>query len=362
MIAPQHFHLLKAALWPPQEALTFWRKWVAERKFEASILENPNVLPLLFDPVDAASQQLLPFVAQHLQHTDDPFVQKLKGNIRHHWLSNQYSLNQAQQICKIFQSINGQTLVLKNMAMSKGYYQNLEIQFSRDLDIAVRGIDRQTVIDTLTATPFNLTLSAVEKSQIEYASFTRFYDATTKKAVNIHWHLFQEYPSAGVDDLFWQNTSTLDLGAGVVSQVLRPIYQLFYTLVHGLYKPAHLSVSWVADAVFLIKNEKIDWSVILDLTKKLKYATAFQAALPLLKTEFGADISDEVCTKMASLPSSKAERCYFEQAITFTKPRDVIGYGQRNFWLYEAYLKYHSKTQKPFLVWFLSKVLKRLLA
>ena len=355
-----HILLLKAGLLPQKEAMVAWQKWLLVNQLDTSVPFSPDFLPSFFDPLDATSQHLLPFVGQHLKNaSDDVYVKSLKGHLRLYWTHNHKLLFQAQEICEALQKIAIPTILLNGLAMSAAYYKNLEIKLGNGLHIAVPYQHKQQVINILKAAPFEMTLPPTERHKMSNTHFFRFLNKE-KMAIHIHWNLFYEHQFEEADAIFWKNTQSFAVNDGKELSVLSPTYQFFHGMISGSWGIGS-SVGWVADSVTLAKQYGVDWDKLIELSVQYQFLDFVQRALPFLKKEFAIEIPENILENLASLRSSNTENAYF-RAITSPKQRTFSYYWKTNLAFYNAHLKSKPNAPKSFVLWFGKKLIKRLFA
>ncbi|WP_080054724.1 nucleotidyltransferase domain-containing protein [Spirosoma aerolatum] len=339
-IQPEQILLLKAALFPAQEALSFWQQWKKERGLDQFIPTNINLLPSLFDPLDGDSQRLMPLVYRNLEKSGDPLVAHLRGIYRYTWMSNQRFLLKMSQVIDVLHQNSIDTIALKGIPLSLLYYEDMGVRLMYDLDVLVPTAKTDQALQALQAPPLSLKSSLFEAKHRHVLHAMHLWDANNVD-VDLHWNLLYQHAYANADIPFWQARQPLKLINNQFTHALSPTHQLFHNLVHGYDWSEKPAIRWIADSyvIYTKPNLSIDWHALLDLAEQYNVKYPIQQALSLLESEFRLTLPSDVGVRLKKMPPSIAEKTYFSLVRKRTSNNIVktIWYFRKNWLAYRLF-------------------------
>ena len=323
-IKPEQILLLKAALFPPAEALVYWKLWKKCRQLDHFTSASEKLLPAIFDTLDHESQRLMPLVYRNLEKTSDPLIPSLRGIYRHTWLKNQRFLQKVQQIVGALQAAGVDTIALKGIPLSLLYYGDMGVRLMSDLDVLVPTSQADAAIQVLQQKPLQF-----KRSDFDYR-YRRIIHAMHMQDSNnidmdLHWNLIVQHVYADADKPFWAARQPLTLANGLQTHVLSPTHQVFHNLVHGFGWAGKPAIRWLADSyvIYTKPDITIDWHGLLDLAEHYQLVVPIQQGLRVLQSDFRLELPADVCERLHQLTIGTAEAAYF--ALLEKKPTNVFG-------------------------------------
>ncbi|WP_020594802.1 nucleotidyltransferase domain-containing protein [Spirosoma panaciterrae] len=360
-IQPEQILLLKAALFPAQEALSYWHQWKKERGLDQFIPTNINLLPSLFDPLDGDSQRLMPLVYRNLEKSGDPLVVHLRGIYRYTWMSNQRFLLKMSQVIRVLHQNEIETIALKGIPLSLLYYGDMGVRLMYDLDVLVPTAQAEQALQALQAPPLSLQSSPFETKHRHTLHAMHLWDANGVD-VDLHWNLLYEHSYAKADVPFWQARQPVKLTDRQSTYALSPTHQLYHNLVHGYDWSETPAIRWIADSYVIYTNPalSIDWHALLDLARQYNVNYPVQQALKLLESEFRLTLPSDVKERLKSMTLSTAETTYFSlvRKRSSNKAIKAIRYVQKNWLAYRLFRK--GKSELSMSRWMYRQVRLRL--
>ncbi len=311
-LRPAQILLLKAALFPPDEALTHWLQWRAGQQFDQLPPTTDNLLPALFDPLDVDSQRLMPLVYRNLEHTGDPLVAHLRGIYRYTWLNNQRFRLGMQTVLAELDRAGIDAMLLKGLPLSLRYYGDLGVRMMSDLDVMVPTDRADEAIRLFQQPPLNLNVTPFEYKFRHLLHAAHFWTADGVD-IDLHWNLLYQHAYADADGPFWAGRQAIDLPNGQRAYTLSPTHQLFHNLVHGFIWGTQAPIRWIADSYVIYQQPgaAINWPDLLDLAARYGMTYPVRQGLRLLQAEFRLVLPAEVADRLEKMPLTDAERTYF---------------------------------------------------
>lgn len=288
--------LLRAALAEEDHAAQAWAAWHAGNDI---------------DDVDPVSFRLLPLVARRLRsRLGDIDQRRLTGVWRATWCRNQLLLQHAEQAVMRLEAAGIRAMVLKGVALSLLYYPDVGQRSMIDIDILVpteRLWDAYEELRTDGWSCSHLSPGGItfELLTSKHAIECRHLDGTR---LDLHWHALAR--SVGLrfdhDAAVWGSAVPIRVRAAQ-SLALCPTDQLFHVCSHGMIQPRQ-ALHWIADAMTILREHPIDWDRFLEHTRQTRQILRMRAALGFLHDLLGANIPPSVRTRIATLPTTCAER------------------------------------------------------
>ena len=276
MVKEQDIWLLKAALYPQNEATQYWSQWVQALRFN-----DESVFGLLEDD----TKRLLPLVYRNLQNSCVPHIEVLKEIYKKTWLNNQRLLLRASEAIRTFEEQKVSTMILKGMALSLKYYKDMGMRPMGDIDVLVQPDDIDAAFGILTEMGHTFI-----RAELKFKHLIHAYHSFNPEGIDIdiHRQLFYYLNEKCINESFWEERQELKV-MGAVTTCLSDTHQMLHTLVHGAAWGHVLpnNLRWIADAWFIDKNveKPIDWQWIINLAVEEKMVVAIKPALLFLVEE-----------------------------------------------------------------------------
>ena len=350
----QQLRLLKAALFTPEIALTYWKDWLMQEGYSTDMLYTGNFLSEFFDPMDMGSERLIPLVQKNLSATGDPFITALLGNRRKVWVQNQYHLAKAKKVIELFAANRVPIFFPKGLPISIAYYNDVSVRVSGDLDLLVTKEDFAKATALLQAPPFSM---QVFKKDLLYSSTRNampFYDSNSRQ-LDLHASIFQEHGNNP-----WLNSWALEnsesfLIDGLEAKTLHVNKLLYLSILHGRDYNIVPPVRWVADAyiIYAKRSHDVDWQQLAEWSVKLKHTYFMKQALGILKDHFIPEIPGEVICYLNNQPVSWEERTYYS-IIQSNKNRTRFVW-KKILKLYTQFKLFNTGHTHEFFISFLAK-------
>ncbi|QDK77989.1 nucleotidyltransferase family protein [Spirosoma sp. KCTC 42546] len=313
-IHPEQVLLLKAALFPANEALSCWQLWKKARRLDQSIATHENLLPSIFDPLDGDSQRLMPLVYRNLEKSGDPLIPHLRGIYRYTWMTNQRFLEKMKQVINTLHQAKIDTIVLKGIPLSLLYYKDMGVRLMYDLDVLVPTTEADQALQALLAAPLDLQSSKFEYTYRHLHHAMHLWD-TRKVDVDLHWNVLSQHAYMGADTLFWASKQPLALTNSLFTNTLSPTHQLFHNFVHGFGWNTSLPppIRWIADSyvIYTKPDSTINWHALLDMAEWFQLTYPIRQSLRLLQAEFQLALPADVHERLEKMPLSSVEKSYF---------------------------------------------------
>lgn len=289
--------LLRAALWPGDEARGAWRELRARTDLESLDSDSHRVLPMLYRNLVALG-------------VEDPDLPRLKGVYRHYWAANQLHVNDAVIAVRALASAGIATLVLKGVALTTLHYCDTGIRPMEDADVVVpldRAREALTVLDELGYRRRDERLPLGREMATRHAASLR---RPPKGDIDLHWYALLQ--STGDED-FWDASVPVRLG-DAVTRMLCPTDQLLHVCVHGLTGPA---LRWIPDALAVLRSSEqaIDWSRLVERGIARRLTLPLAEALGHLAARWRVDVPDEVLGRLWAVRPSASERWGHRAAV-----------------------------------------------
>ncbi|GAB4011993.1 hypothetical protein GCM10028808_27000 [Spirosoma migulaei] len=313
-IHPEQVLLLKAALFPANEALSCWQLWKKARQLDQFTATNENLLPSIFDPLDGDSQRLMPLVYRNLEKSGDPLIPHLRGIYRYTWMTNQRFLEKMKQVINTLHQAKIDTVVLKGIPLSLLYYKDMGVRLMYDLDVLVPTTEADQALQVLLAAPLDLQSSKFEYTYRHLHHAMHLWD-TRKVDVDLHWNVLSQHAYMGADTSFWASKQPLALTNSLFTNTLSPTHQLFHNFVHGFgwntTEPP--PIRWIADSyvIYTKSDITINWHALLDMAEGFQLTYPIRQSLRLLQAQFQLALPVDVHERLEQMPLSSVEKSYF---------------------------------------------------
>ena len=314
LVSDEQLLLLKAAVFPEEEALACWQTWCERHQLALNgNLYQTAASKIMACAGDEGSKRLMPMIYRNLVKTSDKFVPCLGNIYRHTWVKNHKHLLRMQNVTAALKETGIEVLMIKGLPLSLRYYKDLGVRISNDLDLLVPTSKAIQALQLLRNAPYNLRVTAYEVKYLPLLHAMHLYDRN-REDVDLHWNLLIQHPYPNADEPFWKNCETFTLPDGTVAKTLSPTHQLFHNIVHGY--PFHwrsrYAIRWIPDSYMIYQNETaIDWQELFELGERYRMSIPVWHALQLLEKDFKLHLPEAARRQMNNLNVSKYEKNYF---------------------------------------------------
>jgi hypothetical protein len=275
--------LLKAALFAPEQAITYWERWKKHKNLNHITKENANYS--IFSEVDTESLRVLPLIYRNLEHSGDSLLPALRDAYRNTWMANQKLLYRAQEIVRACNDAGIPNMLLKGIPMSLHYYKDMGVRPMGDVDLLVPLEFLESTILLLES--YGNIPDAVEDKYRHLIHAMHCFDEGGVD-VDLHWQafFFQEHQQS---NWFFEKkySEKLQLAPENATYILNDSYQLFHTIIHGTLE-GQPTIRWILDAVKICQSPSFNG----DITQITEFAAAnhldyaLKICLFYLKKEF----------------------------------------------------------------------------
>lgn len=280
--------LLRAAFLDDRDALEAWNAWQAGTSLDA---------------VDDECFALLPLIHKRLEvlRPDDPHLGRLKGVRRRVWLENQIVLRDSARLVQRLQTAGIETLMLGGLPLVTRYYGDAGLRSIRQIEILVPRGDEVRAAEIVSPAPGNLTL--------------------------LRRALFLGCPKK-IEDAWWAEATPVRIQEAA-SRTLAPADQLVQTLVSGMWWRHQPRGLWMADALVILADARLDNARVIAMAEGLKVTLFVHRALTRIGKALGRPVAPELVEALGRSPISSVDRL-------------ELGYVSRPRW------------QRPLLSWFVA--------
>jgi hypothetical protein len=301
---------LAGSFWPSDRQRLLLRAALLEGEPSASAWSGLRPSFDLDDP-DPASQALLPLVYRQLDRLgiEDPALPKLRGIYRRTWYINQLLLDRLKGALEAVQESGVDPLVVGSWELPARYYGDLGLRAVAALHVLVRPERVAGAGRALSEAGWTGPLEPSE-SFLRSRHYARF-ERANGDACLVYWRLFHEFsdPERGLEaEDLWEHPIGLELG-GVSARALSPTDELLNVCVSGARMTNWQSVTWVADAIAVIRapDSAIDWERLVRQAKRLRATLRVHDAASFLRQELDAAVPVEVLDDLRETPTRRRE-------------------------------------------------------
>lgn len=299
--------LLKAALLPPERALEAWEE----------LMETCNP-----DRLDPGAQRLLPQLFANLRAAgaEEQVLGGLRPAYRKTWVKNRVLLRVLAHLLGVFRGADIETLVLKGAALIPLVYRDYGCRPMGDLDVLVPRGRAAESIHLLRRLGWRSDL-ALPETLIGIRHADVFRDARGCR-LDLHWSVLQECCRPGENDDFWHGSVPIEV-EGVPTRALCSADQLLHVCVHGARSSAVQPLSWIADAMMILRSSTdVAWRRLLDQTHTRRLTVPMHTAFGYLHANLGATVPAQVLESLETARTSRFEHLEFRVKAS---RRELVG-------------------------------------
>jgi hypothetical protein len=303
--SPSQELLLRAALLEGDRAAEAWREWRREPR------------------LDPASQRLLPQLYRNLsgQGLLGEELAALHDSYRKTWSQNRLRLRETADVLRSLSDRGIETLLLKGAALIPLAYRDYGARPMTDVDLLVRPERALDALALLGEMGYRSMLGRPE-ALIGVRHADELGDRSGRK-IDLHWAVLQENCRAGADEELWRSSIGFELD-GFGARSLCPSDLLLHLLVHGARPSPVQPVSWVADAVLLLRAQQddLDWPRLVEQASARRLSLPLATGLAYLSRFPGLTIPSETLDALASPPPTRFELLEYRLK---TRPHPILG-------------------------------------
>ncbi len=341
--------LLKAALFAPEEAITYWVQW--KKYWQLDNVTKEKAKFDVFARVDAESQRVLPLAYRNLEHTQDPLLPALKEAYRTTWMRNQKLLQRAQQIVKVCNEAGVPNMLLKGIPLALYYYKDMGVRPMSDIDLLVPWEHLEQTSKLLEK--LGNKANPIERKYQHLIHAIHCFDEGGVD-VDLHWKAFFFQSNRDNNYLFTNNYSEeLQLTSADSTLILNASYQLFHTIIHGTLG-GQRTIRWLADAVKICQSSsfKRDLISIEDYAAKNHLDYTLRVCLLFIKEEFKLPISLPT-TDYSTIENLNQQKLFFQLSQKNTQNNLLLSLKKliRQAIAYDLFYKEKSKKTKFAWLW-----------
>lgn len=266
---PQQELLLAIALGGEDEATAAWRE---------------VRLQLDLDRLEPGSFALMPLVYRALSQAEakDSRLERLKGIYRSTWAKNNLLAERAKEAAS---ELGGRVAVLGGISTAQRFYGDLALRPTPAVDLLV-----ERAAESVEPAGWRLTS----------AGPVHWYENGDGRLLTIRSAISPDFAA-----VVWDAVEPLELRGGKLL-ALSPADELLAACVLGARAAAFHSITWIPDAVLVIRSGSVDWDRVVDRTLTFGQTLRVRQALEYLAGRI--DVPTHVREGLGSAPVSGRER------------------------------------------------------
>jgi hypothetical protein len=238
---------------------------------------------------------------------------ELKDGYRRAWTRNQMLFAHVGSAAEALGEAGIDTLVLKGGALARLDYEDVGVRPMSDLDLLVHPEDAQNAGRLLTSLGWTTTLEAPSKALgVLYAQHFR----QKSFGVDLHWHAFMRCQP---DDDVWENAVPLELGAARTSAP-DAASRLMNICIHAAECGDTPPIWWVADAAAIVDGGQVDWSELVDRSRRRGVTIILGETLRFIRERFDVPVPLDALDALDASPRSRFERAAWRATL---RPRSI---------------------------------------
>ncbi len=363
---PGQLFLLKASVFPPDEALVYWKRWLQTLDIRESDFKNLNFPEEFYSKLDRASVRILPIVWKNLEDFENEEITFLKRSSKGIWLKNQMLISSMAMMLELLGNAGIDHMIIKGIPLGLKYYKDPSLRVAGDGDILVPFDQKQAALHALAASPQGYRPGYLDRMMSPYLHAAHLH-AANHTDIDLHWNLFGEHTGIpDIDNVFWEKSLAFDM-QGTRTRVLSPTHQFFTSMAHGRYYDIPSPIRWINDCVVIARSAAINWDEVTNLAVRFRFVPFFREGLGLLQREFRIDVPESILRflKNAGISEDEERYHYFaRQPFDKSDPAGVIKRVIRSPLRRIAYYRIFRKTHErlPFILWYIKWGLTKILA
>jgi hypothetical protein len=269
------------------------------------------------DHFDRGSFRLLPAVYKRIEalNIDDPAKGRLRGLYRRSWYRNQRFLRTSTKLHDLLKERGIDVLLLGDLALAAGYYQNVGARFVTGSDLLVRPLQAADAFAAMRSAGWRF--DAHEPDRLDYRRSVSFLDPLGEPGT-LRWHPCGDRNEESLR-LFW-GTSIPPRTDTSSMPVPGPTAMLLFLLGEMLEQESWTMAVLLADANAVIGHIEFDWQQLLSEARTHRFAWTLGRMLGCLHGTFGVSMPEQVLQQLSADSSGFCER--LELRLYSEKQRD----------------------------------------
>lgn len=301
---------LRLVLASDTELVSLWEAWKRAVDFDAVDSATLGLLPLLYLRLSA------------LQRTDE-MLPRIRGVYKMVWVKNQRLLEAVREVVEQCTNESIPVIALKGIALLERVYANPGARFLGDGDILIRSEDAMRVFSIMTAhgwRPVDRTIDLKNPAAVAALNTVThalpFVDGRGRE-IEVHWRVFHLDTSKNLLNLlllrseestteinaYWQRALPVTI-KGAPCHMLSFEDLLIHIVVHGAEGNTYRPIRWVADAVYLIRSQSIDWNRVAAYAIAGNHTIAVGVGVHYLAERFAIAVPESFFAALDAAPSS----------------------------------------------------------
>ena len=258
---------------------------------------------------------LAPLLYYHLHRIDhnhripQPIMDQLHNIYYSNLARNLLLYDESSRVLKYFEEKGILVVAVKGIVLAELVYKNVALRPMADVDLLVQKRDLSEITKTLFKLGFEI-LPQEKRATIKYMNESHFvkHQENVKHLpsliINIHWDLTAPARFKGTTKINTQQMiSRARPGKVAYSNILvmAPEDQILWVIYHATFQHPFIGLLQLCDVAELIKlkENELDWQVLLKTSRNGRIATAAYYFLSSSKELLGAPIPDWVLTALA---------------------------------------------------------------
>jgi len=287
------------------------------------------------EKVDADSFHLLPLLYKRLVSTPKPvpYLKQLEGIYRLCLMRNSMLFHKAFSIFDGLKKIGVPFITIKGGALVAAYYEDIGARMISDVDFLVREQDFEKTLRFLKERGWNSKYGWLLNNPAKFIHSLCLRNSEGFE-FDVHWRAFYQCPWDGADLALWDHTEEVAF-QGKTIRILNTTQQMLHNCVQGVPWNAVPSIRWIVDVMKILEKRSgsINWELLVSESSTRNLSLTMWHTLNFLKSEFHADISDEVLESLKQLPKDIREIRLFD---ILTSPPS-FGNNFRKKWLIHGF-------------------------
>lgn len=259
------------------------------------------------------------------------------------------------EVREVLASLDGiPVMLLKGLPMALFVYREMDVRRMADADLLVRPDRFAEACEVLRSRGFGLRLEAPRAlpTAPAHVDHSLAFRRPGGVEIDLHYFALDECRWEGADEGFWQRSRERVL-FGTPVRVPGRTDMLLHVLAHG-YRTQRHAPRWVCDAgaLMLDEAERIDWTLLVEETRRRRLVLPVRTCLRCLEEDLGLAVPAEALAALGRSPVAAWEP--FDFWLRAATPLD--GRVRR---LFLAVLDYLRFTRQPTLAGLLEYLRKR---
>jgi hypothetical protein len=281
--------LLRAGLCPGPLAIAAWQR------------VSPG---LDLAALDRGAARLLPLVWSHLRRHGLE-VDALAARYRDTRAANTRLLDQLGETLAPLHEAGIATMLLKGPALLVSAYADAGERPMSDLDVLVPADRVADAARSLQARGW--TAEATMTPAVTRLTHSVSFRHPRHVSLDLHWHVFEECCRPADDEPLWAASVPVTVG-DAATRIPAAEDQLLHVCVHGEKWVQVPGIRWIADAVTLLRRDRVRWDRLVAEAVRRRFVLRMQLQLDYLRSTFDAPIPAEALAALAAAPVSRIER------------------------------------------------------